>query len=104
MQIETSQNEDKVRISLQGILDEKGAEELKSCFKQLILATVNEVEIDCGRVQHVGSSGIGKMLLLYKALASQGSKLAVVNLPGPIYELFLELKMDTLFTVTRQSS
>lgn len=102
MQIETSQDEKRVRISLQGILDEKGAEELKSRFGQLQLDNVNEVEIDCSRVQHVGSSGIGKMLLLYKHLASKGGKLRVVNLPGPIYELFTELKMDTLFTVTKQ--
>ncbi|MFH7319769.1 STAS domain-containing protein [Desulfurivibrio sp. D14AmB] len=103
MQIETSQQDAKVRVSIQGTINEKGAEELKSCFKQLSLATVEEVEIDCGRVQHIGSSGIGKILLLYKALTSQGGKLAVVNLPGPIHELFTELKLDTLFTVTRQA-
>lgn len=103
MQIETSQLEHKVRIKLQGILDEKGAEALKSSINQLRLDTVKEVEIDYSQVQHVGSSGIGKMLLLYKHLASQGGKMTVSNLPGPIFELFIELKMDTLFTITRKA-
>lgn len=103
MQIEVSQNGDKIRFSLQGILDEKGAEELKGRFGQLQLDSIKEVEIDCGRVEHIGSSGIGKLLLLYKKLASKGGSMRVVNLPGPLYELFIELKMDSLFPVTRQA-
>ncbi|ADH84949.1 STAS domain-containing protein [Desulfurivibrio alkaliphilus] len=102
MQIEASQNDNKVRISLEGVVDEKGAEELKKTIKQLPLASVREVEIDCSRVKHIGSSGIGKLLLLYKHLASNGGQLRVTNLTGPLFELFTELKMDTLFTITRQ--
>ncbi|MDF1614473.1 STAS domain-containing protein [Desulfurivibrio dismutans] len=103
MQIEASQNDNKVCISLEGVVDEKGAEELKKRIKQLPLDSIQEVEIDCSRVKHIGSSGIGKILLLYKHLASNGGKLRVVNLSGPLFELFSELKMDTLFSITRQS-
>lgn len=103
MQIEASQNEDKVHITLEGVVDEKGAEELKARINQLPLAGIREVEIDCGKVKHIGSSGIGKLLLLYKNLASHGGSMRVVNLSGPLFELFSELKMDTLFTITRQS-
>ena len=101
MNIETIQNDAQVRIALQGIVDEKGAEELKRQVSQLNFDSVREVVIDCREVRHIGSSGIGKMLLLYKQLASRGGSLSVVNLPGPMFELFTELKLNTLFTITQ---
>jgi len=101
MNIETTQNGDQVHIVLKGIVDEKGAEELKKQVVQLNLDSVREVVIDCLEVRHIGSSGIGKMLLLYKKLASQGGTFSVVNLSGPMFELFSELKLNTLFSVTQ---
>lgn len=101
MNIETTQNGDQVRIVLQGIVDEKGAEELKKQVVQLNLDSVREVVIDCREVRHIGSSGIGKMLLIYKKLASRGGGFSVVNLPPPMFELFNELKLNTLFSVTQ---
>ncbi|HCC54298.1 MAG TPA: anti-sigma factor antagonist [Desulfobulbaceae bacterium] len=101
MNIKTIQNGDQVRIVLQGIVDEKGAEELKQHVLQLNLNSVREVIIDCQAVQHIGSSGIGKMLLLYKKLASTGGAFSVVNLSRPMFELFNELKLNTLFSITR---
>lgn len=101
MNIETTQNGDQVHIVLQGIVDEKGAEELKKQVIQLNLDSVREVVIDCRKVRHIGSSGIGKMLLIYKKLASSGGAFSVVNLPPPMFELFTELKLNTLFSITQ---
>ncbi|OGQ99399.1 MAG: anti-anti-sigma factor [Deltaproteobacteria bacterium RIFOXYD12_FULL_55_16] len=101
MNIETIQNGDQVRIVLQGIVDEKGAEELKQQVARLNLDLVREVVIDCLAVRHIGSSGIGKMLLLYKKLSTTGGAFSVVNLSGPMFELFTELKLNTLFPVTQ---
>lgn len=101
MKIESIQNGDQVRIVIQGIVDEKGAEELKKQVAKLKFDSVREVIIDCQKVRHIGSSGIGKLLLLYKHLASCNGTLSVVNLPGPMFELFTELKLNSLFTITR---
>lgn len=103
MQIEATQHNDKACIFIDGFVDEKGAEQLKQKITQLPLASLRKVEIDCGKVKHIGSSGIGKLLLLYKQLASHGGNMKVINLSGPLFELFTELKMDTLFTITRQN-
>jgi len=101
MKIESIQNGAQVRIVLKGIVDEKGAEEFKKQVTKLKLDSVKEVIIDCHEVRHIGSSGIGKMLLLYKHLASCGGTLSIVNLPGPMFELFTELKLNSLFSITR---
>lgn len=101
MNIKTTQNGYRVHIVLQGIVDEQGAEELKKQVVQLNLDSVREVVIDCREVRHIGSSGIGKMLLLYKKLASKGGTFSVVNLSAPMFELFSELKLNTLFSITQ---
>lgn len=103
MNIETVRDGAQVRIVIQGIVDEKGADELKRQVGRLPFDEVREVAIDCRKVRHIGSSGIGKMLLIYKQLASRGGTFSVVNLPGPMFELFTELKLNTLFTITRGS-
>lgn len=100
MEVELSRNDNLTRLNVKGIIDEKGADELKTIFKQIDTAATKEVAIDCREVQHIGSSGIGKILLLYKHLATEGNRLSVINLPEDLFNLFKELKLDTLFHVS----
>lgn len=101
MKIEVEQAGEKIRLLVSGVLDEKGSEVLKSRLAAIDRQRVREVEIDCRELQHFGSSSIGKLLVFYKHFVSQGGKLTVSRLPSPIYEMFLELKIDTLFPVSR---
>lgn len=100
MEVAVNQNAGRVRVTVKGDIDEKGAEALKKQLSQLDLASLLEVTIDLKEVQYIGSSGIGKILLLYKRLAAKDAKLRVENAGAGIYELFKELRLDTLFTVT----
>jgi len=101
MNIETSLNGAQARIAIEGIVDEQGADALKKQIGRLDFNVVREVIIDCHGIRHIGSSGIGKILLAYKQLASRGGSLAVINLPPAMYELFVELKLNTLFSVSQ---
>lgn len=101
MEITVEQGDGRVRLNLAGVLDEKGAETLKSRLAAVNPSQVREVELDCAKVQHFGSSSIGKLLVFYKHFTSAGGKLMVRRLPSPMYEMFLELKLDTLFPVSR---
>lgn len=78
-----------------------GNEELKNSFQGLNLSFVKEVVLDFGKVNHIGSAGIGKLLLLYKDLATAGGNIRIENLPGALSELFRELKLHTIFTITK---
>ena len=102
MEITCVNNNKHTHITLDGTIDEKGADEIKASFKTINLASTKEVTIDCHQVNHIGSSGIGKILLLYKHLATTGGKLSVTNLQTDMFELFKELKLDTLFTITQK--
>lgn len=103
MEVELSQNNNLVRLNVKGVIDEKGADQLKATFQQIDVAATKEVVIDCHEVHHIGSSGIGKILLLYKHLATEGNKLSVINLAEDLFDLFKELKLDTLFPISKKN-
>ena len=88
------------KVSITGQVDEHGAEELKEQVAKLAMNELEEVVIDFKGVEVLGSSGIGKLLLIYKNLAMNGGKLSVINLAGHLFELFKELKLDTIFSVS----
>ena len=92
----------RITINVDGVIDEKGAEELKGTFSQLQSAPPPFVVLNMGGVNQIGSSGIGKILLFYKNLAIKNSRLEVIGLSPMLFELFLELKLDSLFPIAKR--
>ncbi len=90
-----------VRFALHGNIDEQGAETLKTRFNQLDFAALGEVVIDLKEVTHIGSSGIGKILLFYKRLAAHGGTIKLENVAPPIFDLLSELKLGSLFPISK---
>lgn len=92
----------RIIINVDGEIDEKGAEELKNNFNQLHAAPPPFVVLNMSGVSKIGSSGIGKILLFYKNLAIKNSRLEVIGLSPMLYELFRELKLDSLFSIAKR--
>ena len=88
-------------VQIVGHVDEKGAERLENYFQQLELSKLTEVVMDFSQVTRIGSAGIGQMLLLYKNLAMGGGTIRLEHVSHNLHELFKVLKLDTLFTITR---
>ena len=101
MEIKVTQNDDRAHFLVEGNIDSQGAEDLKGSFQGLKLSSLKEVVFDFRKVDYIGSAGIGKLLLLYKDLASNGGGIRVENLSASVLELFRELKLDTLFTISK---
>lgn len=101
MEITQRQEGQRTVLEVSGHIDEAGAEMLKSRFHQLDLTVIKEVDIDMRKVSHIGSSGIGKLLLFYKNLAVKGGSLQVKGLAPHLYDLFVELKLDSLFPIQK---
>jgi anti-sigma B factor antagonist len=102
MELSISKTNDQVRFEIQGDIDEPGAEILKTRFQELDKSNLRETTFDFKNVGYIGSAGIGKLLLIYKAMAEQGGHLKVENLSKANFDLFLELKLDQVFTITPQ--
>jgi len=106
--METLINQDGKRVSFlinfesgKGNIDERCAEELKKRFREMNVSSVKEVVFDFRNVNHIGSAGIGKLLLFYKDMALNGGKIRIENASETVYELFNVLKLDTIFTVSK---
>ncbi|OGR04196.1 MAG: anti-anti-sigma factor [Deltaproteobacteria bacterium RIFOXYD12_FULL_50_9] len=102
MEIKVSQMGSRTRFEVLGDIDERGAEILKSHFKQLSITAVKELVIDLAQVGHIGSSGIGKLLLFYKNLGINGGTISIVNASEPIFQLLTELKLNAIFSISKK--
>ncbi|MGE0083498.1 MAG: STAS domain-containing protein [Desulfococcaceae bacterium] len=100
MEVHVTQEGSSARFTLNGKIDESGAEELKARFLALNRTGLKEVFFDFKGVSHIGSAGIGKLLLFYKELAISGGNIRIINTSDAIRDLFRVLKLDTIFTVS----
>ena len=103
MELNVVAQEDHVRIEIAGNIDERGAEEMKRRFLDLDLTALKEVTLDFSGVTFIGSSGIGKLLLLYKSLAPHGGAVRIDNMSKDIYTMFKVVKLDKIFQISLAS-
>jgi anti-anti-sigma factor len=101
LEINITQSEENVRFTIIGDIDQRGAQELKQHFTRMDIKTLKEVVFDFGKVGHIGSAGIGKLLLFYKDMAVQGGIIRVENVSDTLHNLFSVLKLDSIFTITK---
>lgn len=101
MEINVLKQENSVRFEIKGNVDERGAEDLKRSFRSLDISQIKEVVFDFSQVTHIGSAGIGKLLLFYKDIAILGGKIRIENTSASVYELFHVLKLNTIFAITK---
>lgn len=100
MELSVHVNGDVTSIAVSGAIDERGAEKLKSAFGSLQLEGQKSVCFDFAGVTHIGSAGLGKLLLVYQKLASAGVAMRVENTSPTLHELLTELRLDNLFHVS----
>ena len=99
MDLTLNSNGGSTRFQIAGAIDERGAEQLKTAFATLQLEGSKEVIFDFGQVTHIGSAGLGKLLMFYQKLASKGLQMRLDNPSAQLRELLAELRLDTLFQV-----
>ncbi len=101
MEVIITRDGNQARLEIKGDIDEPGAEDLKKRFRELKISLLREVTFDFKEVSHIGSAGIGKLLLFYKDLALNGGKMGIENVSETVYELFKVLKLDTIFSISK---
>jgi anti-anti-sigma factor len=90
---------DTCRIAVEGDIDERAAEEFKARLREIKVNRKGRVYVDFRGLTHIGSAGIGKLLVLYKDLAVSDATLNVINVPRNIFRLLCEMKLDAIFTI-----
>jgi len=100
MTCKTSTQGETVFFTLSGNIDEEGAAALKQQLNAIPYSRTGELVIDLADVGYIGSSGIGKLLLCYKNMATHKGTIRLIRMPRPIHDLFKELRLDTLFVMS----
>ncbi len=101
MELTITQEGERAKFVVAGKIDESGSEILKRRFRELNMSSLKELTLDFGKVSHIGSAGIGKLLLFYKDLALRGGEIRIENMSEAVSELFKMLKLDTIFIMSR---
>lgn len=101
MEMTVARQGEKARFTITGRIDENGAETLKRKFREVNDDHLKEVVFDFRNVIHIGSAGIGKLLLFYKDLALKDGCLKIDNASHSVHELFTVLKLDTIIDIKR---
>ncbi|MCP4686630.1 MAG: STAS domain-containing protein [Desulfobacterales bacterium] len=101
MEVTTGREGDIAHVRIVGRIDETGAEEMKKRFNELPLQSIKEVHFDFNKVSHIGSAGLGKMLLFYKSAKKHGGAIRISGVSQPIYDLLMELELHQLFHISR---
>lgn len=99
MELTIQESQGMARLTIQGDIDEAGAALLKQRFQTFQPDQLKTVELDFSKVSHIGSAGIGKLLMFYKAVALHGGMVRILNPNPDIRALFQELNLHTLFDI-----
>ncbi len=97
MELKVNYEKPNARITIRGDIDDDGAAILKSKLMELQGRVLKEVVIDFSGVNYIGSTGIGKLLLFYKALSQTGGLIKIVNMSEDLYKMFKIVKLDKVF-------
>jgi anti-sigma B factor antagonist len=99
MEITMNEEKDRVRVRLRGDLYVEQGEELMQVFDRIVEKKPLEVVIDLSDLNSITSSGIGKIVLLYKELQKQGGTIKIVGVNQTIMQIFKIVKLDKLMHI-----
>jgi len=101
MNIDVTRHGQTLQLTIQGNIGESEAETLKQRFRENRLDDIKEVILDMAQVKHIGSSGLGKLILIYKDITLKSGKLKLINVLPSIYEELRTIKFDQIFSISK---
>ncbi len=102
MEIALDEDKDRITVRLRGDLYVEQGEELMQTFQEVIRKDPAKVVIDLGGLHTITSSGIGKIVLLYKEMNKKGGTVAITGVNSTIMQIFKIVKLDKLMQIEPQ--
>ena len=99
MQLNISDNGDKLIGALIGRLDTVNSEKFSKDMQPLIDGADRHIELECSELEYISSSGLRLFLTLRKQVAAKGGKLTIRNINNEIREVFTITGFFNLFEV-----
>lgn len=99
MDVKVSEGEKSATVTLKGDIYVEQADELLEIFNSIIEKGPKEVIIDLSGLKSITSSGIGKIVLLYKGLQKKNGKVKIVGVNNTIMQIFKIVKLNKLVEI-----
>jgi len=101
MDVVIRQKDCEVIAVISGEIDNFAAEKLQVEMAKIVKLHPKSVVLDLKEVPVMGSSGIGKILYLYKELNKSKATFAIKGLHPNLLEIFKSLKLEKLFSIKK---
>ena len=99
MYIKLAESDRQVKVTFKGDIYVEQADELVEVFNSIIEKSPEEVIIDISELKSITSSGIGKIVLLYKSLRKKNGKIKIIGVNDTIMQIFKIVKLDKLVEI-----
>ena len=94
MDIKVTESGNLIKVTLGGDIYVDQADDLLETFNEIIEKSPAEVIIDIKNLKSITSSGIGKIVLLYKGLNQKNGKIKIIGVNETIMQIFRVVKLD----------
>lgn len=101
MELSATKTGETIRFDIKGEIDENGAQKMKEQFNQVYSPEFKTIIFNFDQVTHIGSAGIGKLLLFYKNVGINQGQIHIEKPSKTIYDLLLTLKLDSVFSIIK---
>lgn len=104
MDFTTSMMANAVSAKIRGPITAADSSALNQLFKQLTDSGQAVVRLDLSLVPLITSTGIGKLIVLYKRLKNQNGELRITGIHENVLSLFTAIHLDKMITIEKMPS
>ncbi len=90
-----------LKVKIMGAITEQDGDSLKQAFEQITKANENTIKIDLSQVPIITSTGIGKIIVLFRKLKSQSRTLVINAIHDNLYKMFTSINLDKMLTIEK---
>jgi anti-anti-sigma factor len=91
--------DDVLVLAADGGLNAQTAEEFVESIEKLVDAGLTKLIIDCERLEHVSSYGLGVLIRLHKGVKSHGGDVKICSLRGIVPQILTATRLNRLFEI-----
>jgi len=99
MDIKVEEENGKINVKLKGDVFVEQGDELMNAFNSILKKEPKSITIDMSELKSISSSGIGKIVMLYKDMDKKGGKVKIVGVNNTIMQIFKIVKLDKLIEI-----
>jgi anti-sigma B factor antagonist len=99
MDINVLESDGKLTVKIKGDIYIDQADDLLSTFNNIVKKSPKEVILDLKELKSITSSGIGKIVLLYKELQKKNGVIKIIGVNKTIMQIFKIVKLDKLVEI-----